>query len=716
MTETESVIFKGNCLKYTVPERCYKARDWAAAGACLEAKAEVYVITEPKPNMGVRVREVSKSNSNSSSSNPVWDCDAYEDTVFRSEDSERYFVLREHSATATAATDETAVIGIGFATTEESTKFVGALEPAVPVMQSYVPQLQKKQGTGAAAAAAAAAATAADEGDYLRAVSPDVTIRTQEPEVSFGETSVHTTRASASAAECGEGVAEVSSSSSSSIGTVISEKEEKEKGGVDADATKEGNEAVMTDAEERNEEKKRKEEEVTEKEEEKQEEEEVLTGTRRHCKEDNSQEVWRRHRKHVFALSIAGKPIYSRFGDEQQLAPFMASMMALVSFVEDCQDKIRYFVAGERQVVFHVRGPVIAVGVCSTAERRADIERALFYVHSQLAAVLTFGTITKIFSRRPDFDLRDLLSDADVTLLDNIIHRTNREPSIMLDAVEPLRMHRALRASVEAAVADVACPELLFAFLFSGFNLIHMARPRRFSLRAADVHLLMNFVNSSESFRSSCVWTPLCLPLLDNRGFFHAHIGYIAENVALVLISSHVEAFYKINECATLITQRLTSEGALDDLAALCSQRTPSQQQQLPLPLRYPVSALRVSHLRHFVYKSLPLVQITTPHPGPPDAGSHARTKTLLRLYQWARSQMARPASGELAPAATPPHKLYYRISSTLTIMTCYTKTYELYAAFGPLVKKYQALAACNAIAAYVSANEDDLFVKPSTW
>jgi hypothetical protein len=56
---------------------------------------------------------------------------------------------------------------------------------------------------------------------------------------------------------------------------------------------------------------------------------------------DTEHPNWAKHHKHVFVLSSAGKPIYSRYGDEQNLTPFMASLTAIVSFVADLNDVIR---------------------------------------------------------------------------------------------------------------------------------------------------------------------------------------------------------------------------------------------------------------------------------------------------------------------------------------------------------------------------------------
>ena len=52
------------------------------------------------------------------------------------------------------------------------------------------------------------------------------------------------------------------------------------------------------------------------------------------------------------------------------------------------------------------------------------------------------------------------------------------------------------------------------------------------------IHLLMNFVSSSSSFRTGESWTPVCLPRFNDRGFLHAHVCYVAKDVCLVLLST----------------------------------------------------------------------------------------------------------------------------------------------------------------------------------
>lgn len=67
-----------------------------------------------------------------------------------------------------------------------------------------------------------------------------------------------------------------------------------------------------------------------------------------HRDEDVTADSWRQHRKHVFVLSEAGKPIYSRYGSEEALSSTMGVMMALVSFVQSGDNIIRSVYSGNR--------------------------------------------------------------------------------------------------------------------------------------------------------------------------------------------------------------------------------------------------------------------------------------------------------------------------------------------------------------------------------
>lgn len=77
-----------------------------------------------------------------------------------------------------------------------------------------------------------------------------------------------------------------------------------------------------------------------------------IPGFTSHRDEDVTADSWRRHRKHVFVLSEAGKPIYSRYGSEEALSSTMGVMMALVSFVQSGDNIIRSVYSGEFSLLY----------------------------------------------------------------------------------------------------------------------------------------------------------------------------------------------------------------------------------------------------------------------------------------------------------------------------------------------------------------------------
>ena len=50
---------------------------------------------------------------------------------------------------------------------------------------------------------------------------------------------------------------------------------------------------------------------------------------------------WRSRRKHFFVLSSAGKPIYSRYGDDSVISGYMGVIQTILSFFEDSGDTLR---------------------------------------------------------------------------------------------------------------------------------------------------------------------------------------------------------------------------------------------------------------------------------------------------------------------------------------------------------------------------------------
>ena len=115
-------------------------------------------------------------------------------------------------------------------------------------------------------------------------------------------------------------------------------------------------------------------------------------------------------KQHVFVLTEAGKPVYSRHGSEDKLSSIMGVMLAIVSCVQDRNDVIRSIVAGNRKFVFLIKIPLILVCVSSTSETIQQIKLHLRYVYNTIISVITLSQLNRIYAQQKNFDLRRLLT------------------------------------------------------------------------------------------------------------------------------------------------------------------------------------------------------------------------------------------------------------------------------------------------------------------
>ena len=230
-------------------------------------------------------------------------------------------------------------------------------------------------------------------------------------------------------------------------------------------------------------------------------------------------ESWKRQRKHVFVLSEAGKPIFSIHGEEDDLASIMAVMQAMVSYVIDMGDVLKSFNAGpDRQIVFLNKGPLILVAVSRGTESVSQLIVQLTYVYNQILSLLTLTQLTKIFEQKKGFDLRRMLAGSE-RLIYSLTRAMDSDPAYMLSSVRVLPLNPATRDSIaKTIIAECSkVKNVVFGILLAENQLVTLVRMKKYYIHPADLHLIFNIVNSSESFKDSEAWMPICLPKFDSR-------------------------------------------------------------------------------------------------------------------------------------------------------------------------------------------------------
>ncbi|XP_005533768.1 PREDICTED: vacuolar fusion protein MON1 homolog B [Pseudopodoces humilis] len=438
----------------------------------------------------------------------------------------------------------------------------------------------------------------------------------------------------------------------------------------------------------------------------------AVTSPMSHPGEEEEEDVaaagWRARRKHVFVLSEAGKPIYSRHGNEEALAATMGVMMALVSFIQSGGNAIRAICSEDRTLVFEQRGPLLLVSVSRTRQSAAQLRRELAFVHEQILSLLTRGGIARVFARRRGFDLRRLLAGAEA-VLDRLLCGAAADGRLLLGAARCLPLPGGLRRAVSGALrrsAAAARPAPALAVLAARGRLVTAARQRALAeggrLCASDLHLLLNLLGGGVG--AGEVWTPVCLPRFNPDGYFYAYAARLGEEeeeeegVTLILLSTEREGFYAAAACRRQLEDTLRAQGWLAELAAAVRGGA-----------GYGPSRPGAPELRHFLYKPLEgpeemqqLPQFTSPELEEPYS-SEEEQQRLFDLYHYLHGRVHSPQR---------PLRLLYHVAEKETLLAWVTSKFELYSCFSPLVTKAGAIAVLTKLLRWLKKEEDWLFIR----
>ncbi|RWR74096.1 Vacuolar fusion protein MON1 [Cinnamomum micranthum f. kanehirae] len=453
---------------------------------------------------------------------------------------------------------------------------------------------------------------------------------------------------------------------------------------------------------------------------------------KRHLDEDDASISWRKRKKHFFVLSHSGKPIYSRYGDEHKLAGFSATLQAIISFVQNGGDRVKFVRAGKHQVIFLVKGPIYLVCISCTEEPYEALRGQLELIYGQMLLILT-KSVNRCFEKNPKFDMTPLLGGTDA-VFSSLIHSFSWNPATFLHAYTCLPLAYSTRQAAGAILQDVADSGVLFAILMCKHKVISLVGAQKASLHPDDMLLLANFVLSSESFRTSESFSPICLPRFNAMAFLYAYVHYLDVDTYLMLLTTSSDAFFHLKDCRTRIevvllksnvlseVQRSMLDGGLhvEDLPVDPSLRLGSACPHLGQDRIAPGSPNRFrevnvgiggpSGLWHFIYRSIFLDQYVSSEFSAP-LNSSNQQKRLYRAYQKLYASMHDRGNG--------PHKTQFRRDENYVLLCWITQDFELYAAFDPLADKALAIKTCNQVCQWVRDVENEIFLlgaSPFSW
>ncbi|KAF2815057.1 DUF254-domain-containing protein [Mytilinidion resinicola] len=420
---------------------------------------------------------------------------------------------------------------------------------------------------------------------------------------------------------------------------------------------------------------------------------------------------WRSKLKHFLILSSAGKPIYSRHGDDQLITNYTGVVQTLISFYQGMSDNLKSFTAGDAQFVVMSRGPLNLIAITKLVESEAQLRSQLDALYMQILSTLTLPSMERMFANRANYDLRRPLQGTETLLSALADGFTRGSPSTLLSALECLKLRKSHRQVINNTLLKARSENLLYGLIVAGGKLVSVVRPKKHSLHPGDLHLIFNMLFEAGSVKAGGGenWIPLCLPGFNNTGFLYMYVSFLnldnpteqveerpasshdaKDEVAILLISANKEGFFELRQMRDDLVEQLQKNGSIELIRTAVKKGRMSCTDIVP-----------GSPLRHFLYKSRGNVQFTMPS-FEPHFTSDLDCRRLLNLYH--------NLHGNIHTRPTHP-KVHHATSTTNISLAWMTPLFELYCV-APITTSRTALAqAANKIIQWVRREEERVFI-----
>lgn len=269
--------------------------------------------------------------------------------------------------------------------------------------------------------------------------------------------------------------------------------------------------------------------------------------------------------------------------------------------------------------------------------------------------------------------------------------------TFLTNSIRVFPLPTTIRSQITSAIQSNCSKikNLVFAVLIANNKLIALVRMKKYSIHPADLRLIFNLVECSESFKSSENWSPICLPKFDMNGYLHAHVSYLADDcqACLLLLSVDRDAFFTLAEAKAKITEKLRKSHCLEAI---------NEELQQPFNAKLYQQVVGIPELRHFLYKPKGTAQLLCPmlrHP--------YKSLTELERLEAIYCDLLHRIHNSSRPL-----KLIYEMKEREVVLAWATGTYELYAIFEPVVDKATVIKYVDKLIKWIEKEYDVYFIR----
>lgn len=437
--------------------------------------------------------------------------------------------------------------------------------------------------------------------------------------------------------------------------------------------------------------------------------------------EISSEDLWRTRQKHVFVLTSAGKPVFSRYGDESDFSELFGILQVLISMAAtsgpsgSAPEVLRRVTAGsDFSIHFHTVEELSYVMVTRTGESAKACVRQLRMLHHQMLS--TIPTVNNVLKKSPGYDVRRIFSHADANVMRQLIKHMSWDPVFMFRAIKVIPVVADLRRDVHRVVSDARLSDdhLYSLLLFRG-AIVASLSPKGHALHIDDLLILLNFVSCVLKTQRGEIWAPLCLPKFNDSGYMWCYCARLRhgeddtassaaresdprqqqqdDGLVMVHLATSQDAFPDLSSSASTIHDVLAQRGLLQELEAVCRAH-----ENVSLKwLGFDAASTSCSAVQWFAAMTDAKTLVTSSMP-PPLAFSKTRRKAFLRTFAKLRDR--------LTILSRAPNPLMIHCTDEASLVVLRQKTTEVLVSFLPCTERKEMVDVAMRLVKLVAAKD----------
>jgi len=212
-------------------------------------------------------------------------------------------------------------------------------------------------------------------------------------------------------------------------------------------------------------------------------------------------EEWTNQELHLFIVTDAGKPVYSRYGTVQKLSPILCTCVAILGHMDSLREELNHFRAGSHTFVFLPKKPFVFIAVSKSSLPVSYLIKQLVFLYNLFLSLFSENLINQL-SARPSCDFRQI-AEGTRPAWDGVVNNMSEDPAFIFAPSIPVsRMHPDDREKVNSFINKL--PSCKLAMLMHRNRVLTVGT---FSCDPLSLRLIVDLM-WTPAFQNGESWTP----------------------------------------------------------------------------------------------------------------------------------------------------------------------------------------------------------------